>query len=73
MRTQHSNQSARSGQHTRGICHTAIRRQEPVAWDDLGAEAVMRLWLEEFPVVVINDAYGRDLYDEVIGPGAADE
>lgn len=50
-----------------------IRRVEPVAWDDLGAEAVTRLWFERFPVVVINDAYGHDLYDEVIGPGPADE
>ena len=50
-----------------------IRRVEPVAWDDLGAEAVTRLWLERFPVVVINDAFGHDLYDDVIGPGPADE
>jgi len=50
-----------------------IRRQEPVAWDDLGAEAVVRLWLEDFPVVVINDVYGADLYDTIIGPGPADE
>jgi fumarate hydratase subunit beta len=50
-----------------------IRQQEPVAWDDLGAEAVVRLWLEAFPVVVINDASGNDLYDNVIGPGLVDE
>jgi fumarate hydratase subunit beta len=50
-----------------------IRRVEPVAWDDLGAEAVTRLWFERFPVVVINDTAGHDLYDEVIGPGAVDE
>lgn len=50
-----------------------IRKQEPVAWDDLDAEAVVRLWLEAFPVVVINDASGNDLYDNVIGPGPADE
>jgi fumarate hydratase subunit beta len=50
-----------------------IRKLEPVAWDDLGAEAVVRLWLEEFPVVVINDAAGGDLYGTVIGPGDADE
>jgi fumarate hydratase subunit beta len=50
-----------------------IRRVEPVAWDDLGAEAVTRLWFAQFPVVVINDAYGHDLYDEAIGPGPADE
>jgi len=53
-----------------------IRKQEPVAWDDLGAEAVVRLWLEEFPAVVINDVYGGDLYDNVMGVdgvGAVDE
>ena len=50
-----------------------IRKQEPVAWDDLGAEAVVRLWLEAFPVVIINDTAGNDLYDDVIGPGPADE
>lgn len=50
-----------------------IRAQEPVAWDDLGAEAVVRLWLDAFPVVVINDTLGADLYDQVIGPGAEDE
>lgn len=50
-----------------------IRAQELVAWDDLGAEAVVRLWLDAFPVVVINDAAGGDLYDAVIGPGVGDE
>lgn len=50
-----------------------IRRQEPVAWPDLGAEAVVRLWLEDFPVVVLNDAHGADLYDDAIGSGADDE
>ena len=49
-----------------------IRKQEPVAWDDLGAEAVVRLWLDEFPAVVINDAYGGDLYDNIMGAGGAD-
>ena len=50
-----------------------ITRVDPVAWEDLGAEAIVRLWLEDFPVVVINDAYGADLYDTIIGPGPADE
>jgi len=49
-----------------------IRRVEPVAWEDLGAEAVQRLWLERFPVVVINDATGQDLYDQV-APGMSAE
>lgn len=42
-----------------------IRLVETVAWEDLGTEAIMRLRLERFPVVVINDCYGRDLYDEI--------
>jgi fumarate hydratase subunit beta len=50
-----------------------ITRVESVAWEDLGSEAILRLWLERFPVVVINDAYGHDLYDDISGPGAADE
>lgn len=50
-----------------------IRAQKPVAWDDLGAEAVVRLWLDAFPVVVINDAHGGDLYDEAIGPDTEGE
>lgn len=49
-----------------------ILRVEPVAWEDLGTEAVQRLWLERFPVVVINDAAGRDLYDQVT-PGLSAE
>ncbi|HEX8996595.1 MAG TPA: FumA C-terminus/TtdB family hydratase beta subunit [Ktedonobacterales bacterium] len=49
-----------------------IRRVEMVAWEDLGAEAVQALWLERFPVVVINDTAGRDLYDQV-APGMSAE
>ena len=35
-----------------------------VAYEDLGAEAVRRLVVEDFPVVVVNDLYGGDLYRE---------
>jgi fumarate hydratase subunit beta len=41
-----------------------IKRSELIAYEDLGAEAVRKLWVEDFPVVVINDIYGRDLYEE---------
>ncbi len=41
-----------------------IKSAEVVAWEDLGAEAVRRLVLEEFPLVVINDVFGNDLYEE---------
>lgn len=40
-----------------------IKRVELVAYEDLGAEAIRRLWIEDFPAVVANDAHGGDLYE----------
>lgn len=40
-----------------------IKAAEVVAYPDLGAEAVYRLVVEDFPLVVVNDIYGGDLYD----------
>lgn len=39
-----------------------IKKAEVIAFEDLGAEAVRRLEVERFPVVVINDVYGGDAY-----------
>ena len=39
----------------------SVRQMEPVAYEDLGTEAVMRLTVENFPAVVANDIYGGDL------------
>lgn len=39
-----------------------IRRAEVIAYDDLGAEAVRRLEVEDFPVVVVIDSEGNNLY-----------
>jgi fumarate hydratase subunit beta len=33
-----------------------------IAYEELGAEALLRLEVENFPVTVINDIYGGDLY-----------
>ncbi len=41
-----------------------IKSAEVVAWEDLGAEAVRRLVFEDFPLVVIDDVFGNDLYQE---------
>lgn len=41
-----------------------IRLAEVVAYPELGPEAVWRFVVEDFPVVVVNDAHGRDLYEE---------
>lgn len=39
-----------------------IKKAEVVAYEDLGPEAIHRLEVEDFPVIVINDAHGGDLY-----------
>lgn len=41
-----------------------ITRSEIVAYEDLGAEAVRKLTVENFPVFVVNDIHGNDLYQE---------
>ena len=41
-----------------------IKKMEVVAYEDLGPEAVYRLEVEDFPVVVVNDIYGGDLYQQ---------
>jgi len=37
---------------------------EVIAWPELGAEAVARLEVRDFPVIVVNDCHGGDLYEE---------
>ncbi len=44
----------------------SIKRAEVVAYEDLGAEAIRRLEVEDFPAVVANDVHGKDLYQEGI-------
>jgi len=41
----------------------SIRASEVVAYDDLGTEAIRRLEVVDFPVVVLMDAEGNDLYE----------
>ena len=41
-----------------------ILSAEVVAYEDLGPEAVRKLEVKDFPVTVINDSYGGDLYIE---------
>lgn len=40
-----------------------IKKAELIAYEDLGAEAVRRLEVEDFPLIVINDINGKDLYE----------
>ena len=40
-----------------------IKKSELVAYEDLGAEAICRLEVEDFPVIVIIDSQGNNLYE----------
>lgn len=40
-----------------------IKKAEVVAYDDLGAEAIRRLEVEDFPVIVVIDSEGNNLYE----------
>jgi fumarate hydratase subunit beta len=42
----------------------SIKSSEVVAYDDLGAEALRRLEVEDFPAIVVNDIYGGDAYED---------
>jgi len=42
----------------------AIKASEVVAYEDLGTEAVRKLEVENFPVIVVMDADGNDLYEK---------
>ena len=43
-----------------------IKSSEVVAYDDLGTEAIRQLYVENFPVIVVMDAEGNDLYETAI-------
>ena len=40
-----------------------IKSSELIAYEDLGAEALRKLYVEDFPVVVIIDSKGNNLYE----------
>jgi fumarate hydratase subunit beta len=41
-----------------------IRKARVIAFEDLGAEAIRELEVENFPAIVVNDTKGNDLYKE---------
>jgi fumarate hydratase subunit beta len=49
---------------TAALLARRVKEAEVIAYEDLDAEAVRRLVVEDFPVVVINDLHGGDLYLE---------
>ncbi|ABO50395.1 hydro-lyase, Fe-S type, tartrate/fumarate subfamily, beta subunit [Desulforamulus reducens MI-1] len=42
----------------------SVQEAEIVAYSDLGPEAIYRLVVKDFPAIVVNDAFGGDLYQE---------
>jgi fumarate hydratase subunit beta len=42
----------------------SIKKAEVIAYEDLGAEALRRLEVEDFPAIVVNDIYGGDAYED---------
>ena len=46
------------------LASRSIKKSEVVAYEELGAEAIRRLEVEDFPVTVVNDIYSGDLYEE---------
>jgi fumarate hydratase subunit beta len=42
----------------------AIKKAEVIAYQELGAEAILRLEVKDFPAIVANDIYGGDLFEQ---------
>ncbi len=41
----------------------SIQSAEVIAYEDLGAEAIRKLYVQDFPCVVAVDAYGNNIYE----------
>ena len=44
----------------------SIISSEVIAYDDLGTEAIRRLEVKDFPVIVVMDSKGNDLYEAAV-------
>ncbi len=49
---------------TAALLSEHIVKAEVVAYEDLGTESIRRLEVNDFPVLVVNDIFGGDLYEE---------
>lgn len=48
------------------ILSKCIKKSEIIAYDDLGTEAIRKLYVEDFPVIVVIDSSGNNLYETAI-------
>lgn len=44
----------------------SITASEIIAYEDLGTEAIRKLEVKDFPVIVVMDTYGNDLYETAV-------
>lgn len=44
----------------------SIKSSETIAYDDLGTEAIRKLVVKDFPVIVVIDSLGNNLYEKAI-------
>jgi fumarate hydratase subunit beta len=45
------------------IAQTVIKN-DPVAWEELGTEAIIKLTVKDFPAIVVQDCHGGNLFQE---------
>ncbi len=50
---------------TAALLSKHIKSVEMIAYEDLGPEAIRKLYFEDFPVIVANDIYGNDVFQEL--------
>lgn len=46
------------------LAANCIKDLQVIAFEDLGCESVKKLYIEDFPLVVCNDAHGGDLFSQ---------
>jgi len=47
---------------TAALIAQRVKKSEVIAYEDLGAEAIYRFYVEDFPVIVVIDSVGHNLY-----------
>ena len=48
---------------TAALIARSVKKSEVIAYEDLGAEAVFRFYVKDFPAIVVIDSVGNNLYE----------
>jgi len=48
---------------TAALIAQRVKKSEVIAYEDLGVEAIYRFYVEDFPVIVVIDSAGQNLYE----------